>query len=235
MSDLLDLAIVVPVFNEEYHINALISDWAKIFKNNRIRYRFIVVNDGSSDKSVERLESLQRNSYPIEIISQSNQGHGTAILNGYTRALTAAWVFQIDADHQLDVSAFAALWEHRENYDLLLAERVQKNATPMRNVISATSRTTVQLFFGKGVRDVNSPYRLFRSPALAEAIANIPAKSFAPNTLLTAYFVFKQARIYLTTVPLRTSSLIRKSKMSFYLFSGSLQSLFQIIAFRFKL
>ena len=230
-----DLGIVVPVFNEEDHVEALISDWNKIFASYSISYRFFIVNDGSTDRSLERMESMQNKSFPIEIFSQSNKGHGPAILHGYAKALDAAWVFQIDADHQFDVSAFDDLWRHRNAYDFLIAERVQKNASIPRNAVSVLSSFLVQQIFGRGVRDVNSPYRLFRSSLLAVAISKISDKSFAPNILLTAYFVFKQTRIYVTSVKMSSTATLRKSKMSSYLFNGSLMSLFQTIAFRFRL
>lgn len=194
-----------------------------------------MINDGSSDNSLERLEWMQKNDFPIEIISQPNMGHGPAILNGYTRASNATWVFQIDADHQLDPSAFADLWQHRDQYDFLIAERCQKNASLVRNIVSSVSRLLVQLIFGKGVQDVNSPYRLLRSSVLAELIPFIPEKSFAPNVLLTAYFVFKHKKIYNTTVSFNSTAIVRKSKMNVYILKGSLKSLFQTIMFRFRL
>ena len=40
-----DLAIVIPVFNEEENIEKVLNDWKKILEKNK--FDIIVVNDGS--------------------------------------------------------------------------------------------------------------------------------------------------------------------------------------------
>ncbi len=234
MSADFELAIVVPVFNEEDQIESLIRDWEKVFSSCDIRHCFYIVDDGSTDRSREIIESLAKQKIPIDLETQENRGHGPAILNGYRKAMLCDWVFQIDGDHQFETNAFVTMWNTRHAYDFLIATRKQKNETKARQVVSSLSRRLVRVLFGKRVRDVNSPYRLMRSSVLVEILPFISKKSFAPNTLLSAYFVRKHKAIFITEVNTRKGAATRKSMMTPYMFGGVLKSFVQTIRFRFK-
>jgi glycosyltransferase involved in cell wall biosynthesis len=244
-----ELSVVIPVFNEEKNIGELLKDWQLTLQAIPIRYRFIIINDGSTDNSLPILQSIARQMTstaehrqsdtnlqpPITIHTQSNAGHGPSILAGYKLALDTDWVFQIDSDHQHDPAAFAILWENRNKFDFLLGERKEKNATLPRKWISFSSWLIVRLLYGKRIKDVNSPYRLIRSSELKEILTFIPAKAFAPNILLTAWFVYFETRVFTTVISNRSESSQRQSKMNGYFLRGCFQSIFQTILFRFRL
>ena len=228
------LAVVIPVYNEERNIAALLRDWQPVFKRTGVPYRVIFVDDGSRDGSLQLLKALGENDETLEIYTQANAGHGPAILQGYRRAVNAEWVFQIDSDHQLDIAAFNQLWANRDGYDLLLAQRLEKNASSGRRIISAFSFLAVRLLYGRGIRDVNVPYRLMRSSKLREALEVVPEGSFAPNILITAWFIRRKSRIFTTTTVCRKDDQARPSKMSWYFYRGAIRSALQTILFRMK-
>ncbi|HEY4285551.1 MAG TPA: glycosyltransferase family 2 protein [Puia sp.] len=229
------LAIVIPVYNEEKSLVTLLRDWQAVFNATGEPYKIILIDDGSKDKSLGLLHTLQENNPVLDVHTQANAGHGPAILKGYRLALSAEWVFQIDSDHQLDTSAFATLWANRENYDLLLGQRKEKNASFLRQCVSVVSKGIVRLCYGRGVRDVNTPYRLMRASLLEQALEKIPGESFAPNVLLTAWFIAEKRRIFATITELRADCDRRRSKMNRYFLSGVLRSMIQTIQFRLKL
>jgi dolichol-phosphate mannosyltransferase len=226
------LAVVIPVYNEEENLLSLLHDWEPVFRGISVPYQLIFIDDGSTDNSLRLLE--QAGVPSIRIVTQANAGHGSAILRGYRLAVDAEWVFQIDSDHQLDAGAFPELWTQREGYDLLLAERIEKDASPGRRVISAISRWIVGALFGRGVRDVNSPYRLMRAGCLREALEEVPPRSFAPNVLLTAWFVLKKRRIFMTGTRPRGGALHRRSRLNGYFLRGAVRSAFQTLLFRIR-
>lgn len=228
------LAVVIPIYNEEKNIAGLIRDWSPVFKNTGVPYRLILIDDGSKDGSLPLLRELQAKDDSLSVHTQSNAGHGPSILKGYRMALEAEWVFQIDSDHQLDTATFRELWDNRDRYDLLLAERREKNATMSRQWVSGASSLLVRLLYGKGVKDVNSPYRLMRAERLRVALEKIPPDSFAPNVLLTSWFVLKKNRIFTTVTEIRKEGMQRQSKMNPYFLGGVLQSVIQTILFRIK-
>jgi glycosyltransferase involved in cell wall biosynthesis len=233
MQDKYELSVVIPAYNEEIHIESLIREWHHVFESNSISYQFIIIDDGSIDNTVQLVKGLKANIPAITVYSQSNKGHGPAILNGYKIGISSPWVFQIDGDHQLETDTFAELWQHRHDYDFLLAERNAKNATTARKLVSMTSKLIVYGLYNKGIKDVNSPYRLMRSSLLQAAILKIPSGSFAPNVLISAFFLFHKKRIYLSKVDNRKDINLNKSRMNKYFLKGCINSIFQIIKFRF--
>jgi len=228
------LAVVIPVYNEERNITPLLEDWQPVFSHANVPHRVILIDDGSKDGSLSLLRTRQEGDPTLEVHTQTNAGHGPAILKGYRLAADAQWVFQIDSDHQVDTAAFSLLWENRDRYDLLLAQRLGKNASPGRRGVSAFSTLIVRLLYGKGVKDVNVPYRLMRGSMLREALDVVPEKSFAPNILLTAWFIRRKKRIFTTETTCRNDGLARASKMSWYFFRGVIRSTLQTILFRMR-
>jgi dolichol-phosphate mannosyltransferase len=239
------LAVVIPVYNEERNITALLNDWRPVFEATGVGYRVILIDDGSTDKSLSLLQTLQGKDPCLSVHTQPNSGHGPAVLRGYRMAVDAAvntgfdagfdadWVFQIDSDHQLEPATFGRLWKNKEAYDLLLAQRQANHSSATRGWLSKASAATVQLLYGAKVKDANCPYRLMRGTALQQALKNIPPKSFAPNILLTSWFIRKKSRIFTTVVEHRKESM-NPSRMSGYIMKGALISGLQTILFRLR-
>jgi dolichol-phosphate mannosyltransferase len=239
------LAVVIPVYNEERNIAALLKDWLPVFDATGAPYRVILIDDGSTDKSLPLLQTLQEKNPTLSIYTQPNTGHGPAILRGYRMAVDnrpdvkpdeepdADWVFQIDSDHQLEPATFGRLWENREAYDLLLAQRHPNHGSAVRGWISKTSAAVVRLLYGAKVKDANCPYRLMRGAALQQALKKIPPDSFAPNILLTSWFIRKKSRIFTTVVEHRKENM-NPSRMSGYMVKGALLSGLQTILFRLR-
>jgi dolichol-phosphate mannosyltransferase len=228
------LVTVVPVHNEQENLIPLLRDWQPVFQGAGVPYRVVFIDDGSTDNSVRLLE--EPGDARIKVVTQPNAGHGPAILHGYRLAIDAGaeWVFQIDSDHQLEPGAFEELWYNRERYDLLLAEREGKDASFGRRLISRMSRGIVHTLYGRGVNDINSPFRLMRAARLAEALSGVPATSFAPNVLITAWFVLKKSRIFTTKTRPRGGAGRRRSRLNGYILRGAIQSAFQTLLFRLR-
>jgi len=237
MDSAIQLAVVIPVYNEAENLSGLLTDWRPVFRSTGVPYKVILIDDGSKDNSLDMLRMLAAGDPTLEVHTQSNAGHGPAILKGYGRALEAGaeWIFQIDSDHQLTTGTFSLLWACRQEYDLLVAQRQEMNATGGRQRISGISRGMIRLLFGATVSDVNSPYRLMRAAPMRQALGNIPADSFAPNILLTAWFVRKKSRIFTTTTKNREEGHLRQSKVSRHIFLGAWKAALQTLLFRVRL
>jgi glycosyltransferase involved in cell wall biosynthesis len=191
----------MPVYNEEGCIVEVVREWNQALKALGISYRMIVLNDGSKDGTAQALASFAGED-AIHIVNKANSGHGPTILQGYAQAVDMArWVFQCDSDDEMKPSHFRELWEKREQFDALFGVRSGREQNGGRKLISAVSRLTVGAIFGHGVHDVNVPYRLMRASWLRQIIAQIPAKTFAPNVIISGALVKSGARVYNHAVP----------------------------------
>jgi dolichol-phosphate mannosyltransferase len=230
-----ELAIVIPVYNESENLAGLLRDWLPLFNETRASYRVFLIDDGSTDASLSLLQRLQSEDPNLSVHTQKNAGHGRAILKGYTLALDAKaeWIFQIDSDHQLDTEAFAQLWANRNDYDFLIAQRGDRYASKGRRWISRVSTCMVRSLYGPGVADVNCPYRLMRGEAMKRALEKMPPNSFAPNVLLTSWFILKKRRIFTTVVEPQSHGL-RQSRLNRNFLGGAFRSCIQTILFRIR-
>lgn len=192
----LDLALVMPVYNEEACIMDVIKSWNLMLSNLDIKYQLIILNDGSNDRTEDALKLFVHES-KIRIINKKNSGHGPTILMGYQEAVSIAdWVFQCDSDDEMKPDFFPYLWKNRWKFDALFGKREGRNQNLARKLISACARITVYLFYGNGVTDVNTPYRLIRSNILKQIIKQIPVNTFAPNVIISGALSKAKLRIY---------------------------------------
>jgi|TARA_B100000035_G_scaffold314736_1_gene332000 glycosyltransferase involved in cell wall biosynthesis len=180
-----DVAVVIPVFNEEKLIGECINEWLNVLDSVNLNYEILIIDDGSSDATISIVERYGDNQN-IQMIIKQNEGHGPTILAGYKRAVgIAEWVFQADSDNEISPNQFSALWSRRQGQDAVIAWRQGRNQTTVRRLVTFFARVTTKVLFRCHLRDVNIPFRLIRSETLAILLEKIPSDTFAPNIALS--------------------------------------------------
>lgn len=120
----LDLSIVIPVFNEEENISVLYEELKKVLSALKLSYEIIFVNDGSQDRSVDKIEYLHQLDDHVKLISLSrNFGHQAAISAGLCYARGMATIM-MDGDMQHPPDVIVDLVKHwKEGYDIVYTIR----------------------------------------------------------------------------------------------------------------
>lgn len=228
-----DLAVVIPVYNEEVCIAQVLSKWVTALNGLGIDYQIHAYNDGSKDKSLDVMRAEEpRFGGRVVVHDKKNGGHGNTILTGYREnAPEAEWLFQIDSDDEMGPESFPSLWAQREEYDFLLGRRDGRKQPLPRKVMSFVSRLTVHLFYGKGLWDVNAPYRLMRTSAFADIYQMIPLDTFAPNVIITGMAAKRRLRCFEMPVPQRDRQTGEVSIKKWKLLKAAMKSFRQTIAF----
>ncbi|MGV7224372.1 MAG: polyprenol monophosphomannose synthase [Nitrospinales bacterium] len=81
------LSIVVPTFQEGENIRPLVTRIAAVMNKVSMPYEAIVVDDNSKDGSVEIINELAEEGYPVRIISRiGTRGLSTAVICGFHEA-----------------------------------------------------------------------------------------------------------------------------------------------------
>ncbi len=197
-----ELSIVMPVYNEAAVIAQVVTSWLGELDRLDIDWEFLAYDDGSRDETRGILERLAERQPGLVVTSKANSGHGPTILRGYREA-RGEWVFQVDSDDEMAPEHFAELWNRREDYDLLVGRRHHRDSPLARRAITALSRATVWILFGRAVTDVNAPYRLMRRSSLATLLPAIPAETFAPNVIISGLAARRGLRVREVPVPHR--------------------------------
>ncbi len=94
------LSIVIPCFNEEESLDELYLRLRKVLEENGLNYRLIFVDDGSTDKTIQKLIELRSGDKRVRVLELSrNFGHQAALCAGLDHSGGDA-VIMMDADLQ---------------------------------------------------------------------------------------------------------------------------------------
>ena len=133
---MLQLSIVVPLYNEAESLPELCSWIDRVMKENAFSYEMIFVNDGSNDNSWEVLKQLSTQYSTILAISFArNYGKSAALHEGFSKA-SGQVVITMDADLQDSPDEIPELYRliTEENYDLISGWK-QKRFDPISKTI----------------------------------------------------------------------------------------------------
>lgn len=112
------LSIVIPVFNIEQYITKCIESFEKVNEKYYSLFELIIVNDGSTDSSLQVIEKiLEESSLIARIISKENGGHGSTINVGISES-QGKYFKVIDGDDWINVGEFEKFLEKIANVDV---------------------------------------------------------------------------------------------------------------------
>jgi len=160
-------ALIVPVYNEEKVITKVLRDLQSKAQSNN--YLIIVIDDGSTDKTLERVQSLKKIVILRHLI---NRGQGAAVRTGltYARRVGCNYAVTMDSDGQhdtMDVLKLAKLIQNSE-YDMIVGSRlIDSKGMPWYRIAGNKFLGTITfLLFGVNVSDSQSGMRALNASAL---------------------------------------------------------------------
>lgn len=126
------LSIIIPLYNEEKRISKTISFLENYLKNQKFEIQVIFVDDGSTDKTITKLKSLE-STFKYELVSyQPNRGKGAALRRGAQEA-AGDYVLFLDADMSTPISEFDKFKEFLDPKTVLIGTRKGKGAKVLRH------------------------------------------------------------------------------------------------------
>ena len=183
--------IVMPAYNEADNIEETIQQWYPIVEKlslGGVDSKLIIANDGSKDNTFAIMKGL-KGKYPLfEPLDKPNSGHGATVLYLYRYAIenSADYVFQTDSDGQTNPEEFWQMWDHRNEYDFQIGNRVERQDGGSRIFVAKTLRLIVWLIFHEWIKDANTPFRLMKANKLHKVLAVIPKDFFLCNVAISA-------------------------------------------------
>jgi len=161
------ISIVMPAYNEEDIVGKAIEDIYKFTEGRSLVFEVVAVDDGSTDKTREVLESLKNEFKNLRVIHrETNGGVGAAIKTGISASVND-YILVFEADRQYDINdldKFIPFLNRGE--DVMVSIRVSKDTPRIRRLYSSLYRVLVRLLFGIKSRDVNSVFKIVRRDIL---------------------------------------------------------------------
>jgi glycosyltransferase involved in cell wall biosynthesis len=133
---MLQISILVPLFNEAESLPELTAWIDQVMKTNSFSYELIFINDGSTDASWEVINSLSKQYKPVKgICFARNYGKSAALHEGFSKAQGDV-VITMDADLQDSPDEIPALYQmvKEQDYDLVSGWK-QKRFDPISKTI----------------------------------------------------------------------------------------------------
>ena len=194
--------IVMPAYNEEDNINAVVEAWYPILTGKSEKSRLVIADSGSSDSTHAILTELQAKNPQLEVLSDTGKQHGPKLIALYNYAIAqgADYIFQTDSDGQTNPKEFDAFWELRSEYDVVLGHRNVRGDGKSRDLVEKVVCLLLRIYFGVKVPDANAPFRLMKTSVVEKYMDRFDADYNLPNIMLTTFFAYYKEKLTFRTI-----------------------------------
>jgi len=179
------LSIIVPVYNEEKTVYQLLKKLNSV--NFGLKREIIIVNDGSTDKTDEKILKASRNFKINKIISYlENKGKGHAIRKGIKASSGDIIVIQ-DADLEYDPRDLKKLLKPILNgdYEVVYGSRFLENtdifAIPLHFFGNKFLSFITTLLYSKNISDMETCYKMITRNVIKNIKLNANGFEFEPE------------------------------------------------------
>jgi glycosyltransferase involved in cell wall biosynthesis len=162
------VSVIIPVFNEEESIPELYRELRAVFQREPWEGEIIMVDDGSSDRSVAIIAELAKEDPRVRLVEFArNFGQTAAILAGIDHA-TGDVLIPMDADLQNDPEDIPRLLEKiEEGYDVVSGWRKNRqDRLWSRRVPSMIANRLISRWTGVGLNDYGCTLKAYRAESL---------------------------------------------------------------------
>ena len=177
------LSIVMPAHNEEDCIAQAIRDIVAELVKEKIEYELMVVNDNSSDKTRQIVESLMSVDPNIKLVNRkSPNGFGRAVSDGLSRVtgdVAGIVMGDLSDDPEDVVKCFRKI---EEGHDCVFGSRFMKGSTvkdypPLKLFINRLANAFIQVLFLTKANDITNAFKFYKTEVV-RAIQPIQAQYF---------------------------------------------------------
>ena len=156
-----------PCYNDAGSIEEMVRRAAAVLPTVAESFDITVVDDGSADDSVARLEALRSEVPGLRIVRhERNRGYGGALRSGF-EAATKEFCFYTDGDGQYDPRELPELAaQMREGVGLVNGYKLNRADAFYRKLTGGAYEWMARAVFGVGIKDVDCDFRLIRTEYL---------------------------------------------------------------------
>lgn len=188
-----DVLIIIPAYNEEENIERVVDHLVEHFP----QYDYVVVNDGSKDRTCEICKKRGYNLLDLPV----NLGLAGAFQAGIRYAYTKGYecAIQLDGDGQHRPDYVGDMKKKiDEGYDIVIGSRFinEKKPMTMRMFGSNLLELAIRLTTGSDIKDPTSGMRMFSRKMIREFAMGL---NYGPEPDTVSYLVKQGAKV--TEVP----------------------------------
>lgn len=233
LEDFCRLSVIVPVYNEERRLGPTLARLDEYFAAQPYRSEFIVVNDGSKDRTVE----VARQFAPAErlrlIEHEVNRGKGAAVKTGMAAARGEFALFT-DSDLSTPIEEIERFWpKFDQGLDIVIGSRglsesrIERRQAWYRERMGRTFNLLVRLVAVPGIHDTQCGFKMFSRRAYQTLFPMLELTGWAFDVELLA--LARELGFRVAEVPVRW---INSPDTRVRAFSASKQMLMDLVRIR---
>ena len=161
----MNISVVIPLLNESQSLNELCNSIFEVMSSYSFTYEIILIDDGSTDKSWEVIQTLAKNSADIKGIKfKRNYGKSQALHAGFLNC-NGDVVFTMDADLQDDPKEIPEMYDMiiNDNYDLVSGWKKKRfDSILFKNIPSKIFNFAARVTSGIKLNDFNCGLKAYK-------------------------------------------------------------------------
>ena len=192
------ISVVVPVYNEEDIVGKNIKEIKEYMGRLHQKWELIIVNDCSSDKTLDELLKIRKNMNNLVVVShKKNIGPGAAFRTGFKQA-KGDIIITNDFDMSFSLRYLPQMLEALKDADVVIGSHHKKGSKMVNVPFIRRMASTCASFLDRNILNVNlSNLSSFFVAYKAEAVKNLEfkANSFDAQCEIIAKLYTKGCRI----------------------------------------
>ncbi len=182
---MLDLSVVIPVYNEEDNLPILWPELRDVLEGLRLSFEVIFVDDGSRDRSAEIIRGLRETDPRVRLVRLKANAGETAATDAGFKAVHGRMVVTMDADLQNDPHDIPTLLSHLDRWDAVTGWRVNRGEgdSVVRRLSSHIANRVRNAISEETIQDSGCTFRAFRRECLRTLVLYRGFHRFIPTLL----------------------------------------------------
>lgn len=182
---MIDLSVVIPVYNEEDNLPRLWPELRDVLAGERLAFEVIFVDDGSRDRSAEIIRALREDDPRVRLVRLKSNAGETAATDAGLKAARGRWVVTMDADLQNDPHDIPGLLKPLDQWDAVTGWRVNRGEgdSSVRRTSSRIANRVRNWVSDETIQDSGCTFRAFRRECLRGLVLYRGFHRFIPTLL----------------------------------------------------
>jgi glycosyltransferase involved in cell wall biosynthesis len=177
---MIDISVVIPAYNEEDSLSELLEQVSAVIHSLNKKYELIVVDDGSSDGTMEKLKSLKHKYPSLRVISfRKNYGKSAALAVAF-KVTQGSYVITMDADLQDDPNEIPNLISKLGDFDLVSGWKRKRFDPISKKVPSKFFNFVTSRLTGIPIHDFNCGLKAYKQEVVNDLMVYGELHRFLP-------------------------------------------------------
>ena len=188
MNETNQLTVIVPAYNEAKNLTLFLPPLISFCRENN--WRIILVNDGSTDSTVQFLKEYMNEPALTVLHHKLNKGYGAAIKTGILACETEYLItFDADGQHYLEDIGKLLAFLKKHDADMVVGSRKGlKSTSYYRGIGKRIIRLLARIMMTVPVHDINSGMKVYRTD-LAKNYLYLTPDTMSFSDVITLIFI----------------------------------------------